>query len=153
MSKPSKRGADWAPRGNCRLSPVPFKLLRAIGRNGEEYVAGPEYGEYTGCPFDPWQRGDLVALSFKHTSWHQGEGHKSYETWHIGRRATVPSAPAEKVDCGGTSLFRVDKGSGATLYRIPYQYQHRAAQIIGQPFDSREALELAMDPISQEVAA
>lgn len=143
---PRGRGANWTPRGNCRLSPVPFKLLRAKGRNGEEYVEGPEYGEYQGCPFDPWQRGDLVALSFTHTHWHKGEGHKRYETWHIGRRASVPSATVEKVDCGGPAVKRVGRGSGATLYRIPYRYQHKAAQLIGQPFETREALEAAMEP-------
>lgn len=66
----------------------------------------------------------------------------------IGSRAAVPSAPRQKVDLGGR-LLTVDgpSGVGGTLWRIPYHWQPKAARLIGQEFESREALESAMETV------
>lgn len=155
MTKSSKRGADWTPRGNVQFQPVPYALLPVVdtGSPGQERC-GDGCGEYSWHLFDPWQRGDLVAICCQHTAWHQGEGHKSYESWHIGRRATVPSAITQKIDCGGASLVSLGRGSPrADLYRIPYRYRQAAEKLIGKEFSTREALEAAMSGLSQQVAA
>jgi hypothetical protein len=158
MSKASKRGAEWVPRGNVQFQPVPYKLLPvAVLRN--DYVGaercGEGCGDYTGHYFDPWQRGDLVAVEMPHHVTY-AFGHKrpanapTLATWVIGRRATVPSAHTQKYDFGRGA---VTVGSKANLYRIPYRWRQVAAQLIGQEFESRDEMESAMERQQESIAA
>lgn len=146
MAKASPRGADWRPAGNVRHEPVPYKLLPVNPWHGEERV-GPDCGDYSGHLFDPWQRGDLVAVEMPHHVTY-AFGHKApanrlaLATWIIGRRATVPSASTQKYDFG---VGAVPCGSRAKLWRIPYHWRSAAAWLIGQEFETREALEFAME--------
>lgn len=149
MAKASKRGKDWKPAGNCVLSPVPFKLLRAIGRNGEEYVKGEEFGDYQGAPFDPWHKGDLLVVCQKHSAHYQDGGVKRHESWHVARRASTPSTVRQHYAVSETRT--IASYNNVEIWRVPYRYHQAAANLFSQEFDSREALEAAFDqPAAQQ---
>jgi LysM repeat protein len=99
-------------------------------------------GDYNGHLFDPWKRGDLVVVEIARSYWETGKGTRRYTEWMVGTRHTTPSAPALKVsfgNCGPYTTTRAD-----TLWRIAYRYQQKASTIIGQTFETREALEAAL---------
>lgn len=141
----AQRAQAWQPSGGVVLHPVPFKLLRVKGSGGEEYVAGLEYGDYQDCAFDPWQRGDLVVVSYKtRTAWQPGhQGSKEYESWTVGTRHSIPSAPRPRVAFGPNRIVTIGGPSGidGTLWRIPYCHRAAALALVGKEFESREALE------------
>lgn len=143
----SARRCPIHPPNSVNFQPVPFKLLRIVERNGREYVAGADYGDYQGLPFDPWQRGDLVGACLSHSSWHRDHGQQSYDIWCIAKRANVPSAPrvqlflaeGRRVTVGGPSGYPI------AIYRIPYHWRPAAKKLFGREFETREALEQAME--------
>jgi hypothetical protein len=135
------RGRDWKPAPGVSFEPVPFKLLRVKARGADEIVFGDDMGDYNGHLFDPWKRGDLVVVERACSYWETGKGTRRYTEWSVGTRHTTPSAPVLKVSLGG-SPYAVSRAD--TLWRIPYCYQRAAALLIGQAFETREALEAAI---------
>lgn len=138
------------PPKQVKFSPVPFKLLQVAGAGSDHeqvQVLGPhcdtDYGDYAGAPFDMWHKGDLCAIKYTHRSTNRDMSRTEYATWYIGRRASTPSAVRAKYDIGG--IRTVASSDPITLFRIPYRYLSRAAQLIGTEFESREALEQALD--------
>jgi hypothetical protein len=150
----TKRGKEWAPAGAVQFQPTQAKLLPVQTNCGLEYVHSSS-PEHAGVLFDPWKRGDIVAVMVAHSSWHQGQGHQKYETWHIGTRASIPSAARLKVALGpeNTRLVEIQQAGGKHLFRIPYRYQGNAAKVMWLDFDSRAALEAALAGIVQQEAA
>lgn len=129
-----------------KFSPVPFKLLPVVGAGGYyERVGsfeGMDFGDYEGQLFDPWKKGDPVVIEYKHVSTDAKFKKTTYSTWHVGKRATVPSAAnhyigLDDIENGGR---RVEL-CAVSLWRIPYRYWSSALKLIGREFASRELLE------------
>jgi hypothetical protein len=150
VSRRNALAAASNPPPGVAFQPVPYKLLNVALSGGRE-VAATGYGEYSGQFFDPWKKGDFVAVECRHSYFEQGKGTVRYSTWHVGRRASTPAANTLKVDVGAGESARVISVKTPDLWRIPYRYLHTAAALLGQEFKTREALEAALD--GQPVAA
>ena len=100
--KASPRGIDWTPKGAVHPPRSLFTLLPIVSGHGMERC-GLGTGDYEGVLFDPWRKGDLVAIEYRRSAWHQGKGHSQYTTWYIGRRASTPSHVRHAYDIGGIS--------------------------------------------------
>jgi len=125
------------PPPQVTFTPVPYRLLRVARNRGEEHVHPDTPAPWGGQRFDPWRKGDLVAVHYA------GE-------WAIAIRATAPSAVRQRFVFQRETpdiVPRMLDTYSCDLWRIPYVWRPAAERLLGLTFTSREALETAMENV------
>jgi hypothetical protein len=137
---------------SATFRPVPYKLIEIhTDHHGDEFVAPSAPKPYAGMRLDPWKRGDLVAIerrmtvTYNHTYSGKRLLSEAASSWHIGRRFTPPSAKRQTISIDTQNHYGIEPYPNKDkLFRIVLRYLVAAERLIGQEFDSREALETAL---------